>query len=165
MTYHGQTVADHAIPVRALHRGEHARGALVRHALHEAAIKGDRVPLDVERVVHALKRKHDARVPVVGRIAHEVVDRLDQLRRSARIGVGKVRRQRVLVGVEVELFGVRRVAKKVLVLGQHILPRLVVRSLLCEGVGLRDLRHGRGEQRLLGPKNGVSICKRERKAQ
>jgi len=62
-----QTAAHDAVAVLAAQARLHARHALIRHALHQADVKLDLVPLD-DRALNLEEGKPDRRLPVLGRL-------------------------------------------------------------------------------------------------
>ena len=62
----------------AAKRGLHARHALIRHALHQADIKLDLVPLD-DRALDLEEGEADRRLPILGAFEDQVVERVADL--------------------------------------------------------------------------------------
>ena len=73
-----QTAANHAVAVATAERCLHPADALVRHALHEADIEADLVPLD-DSAGDLEEGQAHARLPVLGRLEDEVVERVADL--------------------------------------------------------------------------------------
>ena len=86
LTHHRQTPPDHTVAVLALGGCRHTRHALVRHALEEAHVKAQLVPLD-GGAFDLDERQADRGLPVLRRLQDEVVERISNFRVAAIVGI------------------------------------------------------------------------------
>jgi len=91
-----QTAAHDAVAVTAAQRSLHAAHALIRYALHQTHVEANLVPLD-DRALDLEEGQGNRSLPILGAFEDEVVELVADLGVGARVGVGEVVRDGVVL--------------------------------------------------------------------
>jgi len=119
LDHHAQTSPHDAVTVAPAKRSLHPRDAFVRHALQQADVEVDLVPLD-DGAGDLHERQAHGGLPVLGTLQHQVVHGVAQLGVEADVGIGKVVGLSMMFRVVLQLLGAHRRAEKVGEGGQHV---------------------------------------------